>query len=184
MVMIRAARVDELARLTEIELDAFVVWAKACGVTSRPYASADIILRQSLDQGFLLVAQTSETGHVAGFAAGRPVGSYLYVIEIDVESSAQGKGIGRALMLALLDKAREAGQTYAVLTTDRFAPFNAPFYTKLGFRILETWETPPFVQERLDRQIADGLDPARRVAMLLDLRSSAAPTETGLHDLP
>ncbi|WP_421362816.1 GNAT family N-acetyltransferase [Agrobacterium rosae] len=171
MVMIRAARVDEFARLTEIELDAFVVWAEACGVTSQPYASPEFILRRSFDQSLLFVAEADSTGHVAGFAAGQAVGSYLYIVEIDVERPAQGQGIGRALMAAMLGKAREAGHKYAVLTTDRFAPFNAPFYTRLGFRILEKWETPPFLQERLDQQIADGLDPARRVAMHLDLRA-------------
>ncbi|POO56202.1 GNAT family N-acetyltransferase [Agrobacterium rosae] len=171
MVMIRAARVDEFARLTEIELDAFVVWAEACGVTSQPYASPEFILQRSFDQGLLFVAEADATGHVAGFAAGQAVGSYLYVVEIDVERPAQGQGVGRALMAAMLGKARDAGHKYAVLTTDRFAPFNAPFYAKMGFRILEKWETPPFLQERLDKQIADGLDPARRVAMHLDLRA-------------
>ncbi|KXG87059.1 GNAT family N-acetyltransferase [Agrobacterium bohemicum] len=181
MVMIRAARVDEFARLTEIELDAFVVWAKACGVTSQPYASPEFVLQRSFDQDLLLVAATDSTGHIAGFAAGDAVGNYLYIVEIDVERAAQGKGIGRALMFAMLGKALDAGQKYAVLTTDRFAPFNAPFYTKLGFRILEKWETPPFLQERLDRQIADGLDAARRVAMHLDLRSAVSPTLEATH---
>lgn len=181
MAMIRAARIDEFARLTEIELDAFVVWAKACGVTSQPYASPEFVLQRSFDQDLLLVGEANASGHVAGFAAGDAVGNYLYIVEIDVERSAQGKGIGRALMLALLVKAREAGHKYAVLTTDRFALFNAPFYTKLGFRILEKWETPPFLQERLDRQIADGLDAARRVAMHLDLRNGDAPAFETTH---
>jgi GNAT superfamily N-acetyltransferase len=171
MVVIRAARADEFARLTEIELDAFVVWAKACDLTFRPYASPESVLRQALSQGFLLVAEADEI--VSGFVAGHAVGRYLHIIEIDVERSAQGKGIGRALMLAILAQGRAAGHTYAVLTTDRFAPFNAPFYTKLGFRILETWETPPFLQARLDQQVCHGLDPVRRVAMHLDLSSMA-----------
>jgi GNAT superfamily N-acetyltransferase len=181
MVMIRAARVDEFARLTEIELDAFVAWAKACGVTSQPYASPQSVLQRSFDQNFLLVAQADATDHVSGFVAGQAVGHYLYIVEIDVERAAQGKGIGRALMRAMLFKARDAGHKYAVLTTDRFAPFNAPFYQKLGFRILETWETPPFLQERLDRQIADGLDATRRVAMHLDLRNDTLPAFEATH---
>lgn len=168
MVNIRAARADEFARLAKIELDAFAVWAQACGVTLEPLSAPDFILRQSLDQGLLLVAEDVRE-RVAGFAAGHATGRYLYIVEVDVETAAQGKGIGRALMLALLAKGFDAGLKQAVLTTDRFARFNAPFYAKLGFRILEAGDIPPFLQERLDSQISSGLDPERRVAMQMDL---------------
>ncbi|WP_284776759.1 GNAT family N-acetyltransferase [Agrobacterium sp. lyk4-40-TYG-31] len=172
MVSIRAARAEEFARLAEIELDAFVVWAKACGVTSEPSSAPDFVLRQSLDQAFLLVAEDA-TGHVAGFAAGHRLGHHLHIVEVDVETFSQGKGLGRALMLALLAEGSKAGLKHAVLTTDRFAPFNAPFYARLGFRILEGNDIPPFLRERLEMQISAGLDPDRRVAMQMDLSDEA-----------
>lgn len=163
MVIIRAGRQDEFGRLAEIELDAFVVWAQACGVSLEPAVAPVHLLQASFDQGLLLVAE--EDGRVLGFALGSVVDGDLYIAEVDVERAAQGKGIGRALMLALLDKGRERGLISALLTTDRYAPFNAPFYAGLGFRILEHAETPAFLRERLARQVESGLDPDRRVAM-------------------
>jgi len=164
LVTIRAGRQDDFLRLAEIELDAFVVWAEACGVTQEPISAPVFLLEQSLDDALLLVAE--EAGRVVGFTLGLNEEGSLYIVELDVERTAQGRGIGTSLMLALLDRGRERGFAEAVLTTDRYAPFNAPFYTKLGFRILDVGETSAFLAERLKAQIASGLDPERRVAML------------------
>lgn len=169
IVTIRAARTEEFARLAEIELNAFAVWAKACFVSSQPSSSPQFVLQQSLDQGFLLVAEELGSGRLTGFAAAHVVGRYLHIVEVDVEPDLHGKGIGKALMLSLLEKGRHEGLGGAVLTTDRFAPFNGPFYAKLGFEILTAADVPGFIQERLDSQVASGLDPQRRVAMQMEL---------------
>ncbi|MDQ1198019.1 GNAT family N-acetyltransferase [Agrobacterium sp. SORGH_AS 787] len=167
MATIRAGRQDDFPRLAEIELDAFVVWAEVCGVSQQPVSAPVFLLEQSLDEGLLLVAE--EAGRVVGFTLGLNEGGNLYVVELDVERAAQGRGIGTSLILALLDVGRKKGLADAVLTTDRYAPFNAPFYTKLGFRILEAEEMSVFLAERLRAQIDSGLDPKRRVAMLKKL---------------
>ncbi len=36
-------------------------------------------------------------------------------------------------MLAVIDMARAGGFSRVTLTTDRYVPFNAPFYASLGF---------------------------------------------------
>lgn len=167
MVIIRLARQQEFERLADIELDAFVTWAEACGVSQEPSSAPVNLLQQSLEEGMLLVAEAD--GRAVGFALGLTERSALYIVEIDVERAAQGKGIGKALMFALLERGGELGCSEAVLTTDRYAPFNAPFYAKLGFRILSEQETPAFLLERLKAQVDSGLDPERRVAMRLPL---------------
>ncbi|KQO75429.1 hypothetical protein ASF29_12650 [Rhizobium sp. Leaf262] len=167
MVTIRAARQDEFARLAEIELDAFAVWAQACGTSLEPSVAPDHLLQESLDHELLLVAE--EGGRLLGFSLGLVVDDDLYLVEIDVERAAQGKGVGRSLMLALLEEGRKRGLTSALLTTDRHVPFNAPFYTKLGFCILEGADTPVFLRKRLQKQIESGLDAERRVGMRLIL---------------
>ncbi|MEJ8310979.1 GNAT family N-acetyltransferase [Agrobacterium larrymoorei] len=167
MARIRPGRQDDFPRLAEIELDAFVVWAEACGVTHEPSSAPVLLLEQSVEEGLLLVAE--EAGRVVGFTLGLKEEDTLYIVEIDVEAAAQGRGIGSSLILAILERGRERGFSDAALTTDRHVPFNAPFYSKLGFRILEAAETPDFLRKRLKAQIDSGLDPERRVAMLKTL---------------
>jgi hypothetical protein len=47
--------------------------------------------------------------------------------------------------------------------TDRFVPFNAPFDARLGFQLLEGDAIPQHLRNNLARQVANGLDPLRRV---------------------
>ena len=63
----------------------------------------------------------------------------IYVVEIDVIQRWQRKGVGRRLMRHSRDGA-DAGASGVTLTTDRYVPFNAPFYASLGFRVLESDE--------------------------------------------
>lgn len=49
----------------------------------------------------------------------------------------------------------------------RFAPFNAPFYRSLGFHIVEGDACPERLNAILSAEKAKGLDPLRRVAMML-----------------
>ena len=172
---IRAGQQDDFPRLAEIELDAFIVWAEACGVAQEPMSAPISLLEQSLGEELLLVAE--EAGRVVGFTLGLNEEGTLYIVEIDVERAAQGKGVGTALMSALLDRGRERGFAEALLTTDRYVPFNAPFYKKLGFRIMEAAETPAFLRKRLKAQIDSGLDPERRVAMSKSLQGNLAGQE-------
>lgn len=61
-----------------------------------------------------------------------------------VRPCTQGKGVGRALVLAFLEQARARGAEKVYLTTDAHDndPVNA-FYQKLGFRLSrQFWHTP------------------------------------------
>jgi len=55
------------------------------------------------------------------------------------------------------------------LTTFEDVPWNAPLYRHLGFRELRDDELGPGLRAIRDRETAHGLDPARRVSMLLKL---------------
>jgi hypothetical protein len=55
------------------------------------------------------------------------------------------------------------------LTTDRYVPFNAPFYASFGFLRPKAQAVPQFLREKLDQEIEVGMDPERRVAMVLAL---------------
>lgn len=57
--------------------------------------------------------------------------------EIDVVPEHAGNDLGRRLIRAVIAQTREAGLARLTLTTFRDVPFNAPFYARLGFRIVD-----------------------------------------------
>lgn len=158
----------EVSGLADIELDAFLALKEAGGVTGDPVASDSLLLERSMADGLLLVA-TDEKDHLVGFVAATEVDGEMYIEELDVLRAFQGRGIGARLMRVIIDRAAKRSLPRVTLTTDLLVPFNAPFYAKLGFAILEPEAVSANLRKRLSAQIAHGLDPKRRVAMALDL---------------
>lgn len=158
----------EVSGLADIELDAFLALKEAGGVTGDPVASDSLLLERSLADGLLFVA-TDGKDHLVGFVAATEVDGEMYIEELDVLRAFQGRGIGARLMRVIIDRAAKRSLHRVTLTTDLLVPFNAPFYAKLGFAILEPEALSADLRKRLSGQIAHGLDPKRRVAMALDL---------------
>jgi predicted N-acetyltransferase YhbS len=165
-VIIRPASLDELPLLTEIEIDAFPTLAEALGDTRDPLALSRDVLRQSLDEGLLFVAADAEDRPIA-FMAGTKIEGSLYLTELDVARQWQRKGVGRRLMCHAIEVARANGFSGVTLTTDRYVPFNGPFYGTLGFALLGEVSRPAFLHRKLAEEIENGMDAHRRVAMAL-----------------
>lgn len=110
------------------------------------------------------VAVDTEIGPV-GFVAAERFDPELHIWELSVRAEWQGRGIGRRLIAAACVAAEAAGLSAATLTTFRDVPWNAPFYAKIGFTILEGDE----IGERLAKIFAHerelGLPVERRCAM-------------------
>jgi GNAT superfamily N-acetyltransferase len=164
--VIRPGRTGDFDRLKAIEIDAFETLREAGGVTGVGDSSSDEELKHYLDAGIMLVAADDEDIAI-GYVGAIFASDWLHISEIDIARDWQRKGIGRALMQAMLDEGRARNLAGATLTTDRIAPFNAPFYESIGFRILDNEELPRRLRGILAREHAAGLDPARRVAMIL-----------------
>ncbi len=165
---IRRARLDELPRLNEIEIDAFATLAAALGVAHEAHALPRDVLLGSLDAGLLLVA-ADEGDHPVGFLATEEIDGALYIIELDVCQEWQRKGVGRQLMSAAIALARTRQLSSLTLTTDRHVPFNAPFYASLGFVLPGAEAMPQFLRKKLEHEVSVGMDAERRVAMVLTL---------------
>lgn len=90
----------------------------------------------------------------------------LHIWELSVHAKMQGKGVGSALMRHAMAFV-EADPTCEgiTLTTFRTVPFNAPFYTRLGFALLGEDELDDRLSHLLSREIAQGLDARSRCAM-------------------
>ncbi|WP_083199262.1 GNAT family N-acetyltransferase [Rhizobium sp. AC44/96] len=163
---LRPARPDELSRLADIEIDAFAALADALGVARDANALPQGVLGQSREEGLLFVA-ANEADRPIGFLAGTEIGETFYVIELDVVMQWQRRGVGRRLMLEAVKAARVRKLNGVTLTTDRYVVFNAPFYRSLGFELLGDERMPPYLRQKLDDEIENGMDPDRRVAMAL-----------------
>jgi GNAT superfamily N-acetyltransferase len=126
-------------------------------------------LRAAHDAGLLWVARAS-TGPVVGFAIVDLLAGGPHLEEIDVHPDHGRRGVGRALVEAVLDWAWAAGHRIVTLTTFRDVAWNAPFYERLGFRVLDRSELTAELVAIVGNERARGLDPGRRVVMRCDLR--------------
>lgn len=71
-----------------------------------------------------------------GFLLSEPLDDALFIVEIAVHQAWQGRGIGRMMLEQVIETARQAAYPAVTLTTFRDVPWNAPFYTRLGFSML------------------------------------------------
>ncbi|MCF1446176.1 GNAT family N-acetyltransferase [Agrobacterium vitis] len=160
------ATTRHFCNLRNVELASFETLRAAGAVTGDPAASSDEELQVYLDAGLLLAAFDGTESSV-GYAGGYISEGWLHIGEVDVHPEWQRQGIGRRLINALLTEGRTRHLVGAMLTTDRFAPFNAPFYSSLGFQAIEGDACPVRLKEILAAEAVKGLNPLRRVAMVL-----------------
>ncbi|MFJ2478916.1 GNAT family N-acetyltransferase [Pseudomonas sp. NPDC087598] len=106
---------------------------------------------------------------LAGFLRALEIDNQLHIEELSVSQDFQGQGMGRALVLAVIEQARRMQLQAVTLTTFRDLPWNAPFYQRLGFAVLTRQDTPPHLLSALQSEIAHGFPGERRCAMRLPL---------------
>lgn len=114
--------------------------------------------------GELLIAEVD--GHVVGVVASHGIGDDACEMKrMFVETSAHGRGVGRALAAELIDRARAAGYRAMFLDTSRGQTAAIGLYRSLGFV-----EVPPYTE----------VNDVLRAGMLyfrLDLSGPAAPVK-------
>lgn len=164
---IRPATSEDFDALRKVELAAFETLRKAGAVRGPASASADQDLQRYLDHGLLYLAGNRNDAAV-GFCGGYIADGFLHIGELDVHPDYQRQGLGRVLVTTLLAEGRARKLDGATLTTDRLVPFNAPFYATLGFRLIEQQNASLRLRRILETEIENGLDPLRRVAMMLE----------------
>jgi len=104
-----------------------------------------------------------------GFLIADVVDGELHIEELAVRHDWQGRGCGRALVNAAITAARAQGLRGVTLTTFRDVPWNAPFYGRMGFRLLAGHEIGRRLEEVLREDVERGLSHEQRCAMRLDL---------------
>ncbi|BAV50516.1 N-acetyltransferase GCN5 [Mesorhizobium sp. 113-1-2] len=93
----------------------------------------------------------------------------LHVWELAVRLERQRWGIGRALLENAITDAGGRGLVALSLTTFRDVIWNAPFYQKLGFQMLDDAQAGEWLRQVLRREVEHGMPASRRCAMRLVL---------------
>ena len=161
---IRLATLADIPALPDIErsagkafLDTEHAWVSGDGVTEAE------VYPPHIADGDVWVAEAGGAPCGFVFCEGHP--GELHVLELAVHLDHQKKGIGRALMDAVIAAGRERGLKAVTLTTFAGVVFNGPFYAAMGFETLAT--PPPGLADILESEAARGL--TDRCAMRLRL---------------
>jgi GNAT superfamily N-acetyltransferase len=121
--------------------------------------------RAALADGRLFAADAPGGGAV-GFAVAGEVGGLAHLEEVSVHPAHGRRGVGEALVGAVVGWARGRGHRAITLTTLESVPWNAPWYRKLGFRSLGPEELSEALRALLDEEAERGVGrPPERVAM-------------------
>jgi GNAT superfamily N-acetyltransferase len=166
---VRLARHDDLSALPDIERAANALFAdyrlaEQLSDLLTPIES----LREGVKTDRLWVA-ADESDQPVGFALASIVGDNAHLDELDVHPAHGRHGLGAALVEEVCAWARASGYRAITLTTLRHITWNAPWYQKLGFRVLEENELSPALRDLLQEEIQRGLPTDQRVAMRRDL---------------
>lgn len=162
---IRAARREELRSLIVIE--------RAAGRRFRDVPElADLAedltplaeLETARDDDLVWVAEVDRET-VVGFAYASILDGNLHLEELSVLPEWGRRGIGKALVHAVVERARSLGLRAVTLTTFRDVPWNAPFYARLGFEVLDQPRWSPGLAAAFRDEARRGLPTELRVVM-------------------
>ena len=163
---IRLARLEDAQAFHDVEEDAARLLADEPSLAGIPVPASNSAeeYREMIAQRQSLAATVYDK--VVGFAATRRHGRELHLHEISVATAFQGRRIGATLLNALKIDARNAGIRAITLHTYRDIPWNAPFYERHGWVIVDDLEAHPRLAAGHAAAVEFGLPPERRCAMI------------------
>jgi len=166
---IRAAKQSDLPVMQDIE--------RAAGSSFREIGMPEIADDEPLPAEELARYMRDDCAWVAADDADVPaayliagiVDGSLHIEQVSVHPRAAGRKVGRMLLEHAAAYAAAKGIGGLTLTTFAEVPWNAPYYARCGFRVLDESELSPGIRAITDREIAHGLHRWPRVCMRRDL---------------
>lgn len=162
--VVRLAGPEHVDRLPEIEREAATRFGDSLPESVLSHVTPLDSLLAARQAGLLWVA-VEPAGTPVGFAVAGIVGRRVHLEELDVLPAHGRKGVGAALIGAVVDYALDRGCDEITLTTFRDVPWNAPFYARLGFEEIPEHELGADLVRRLSEEVTLGLERSGRVAM-------------------
>jgi GNAT superfamily N-acetyltransferase len=104
-----------------------------------------------------------------GFLITAIVDGCLHIDQVSVDPCSARRGLGRALLEHAAEQAAAAGIHAMTLTTFADVPWNAPYYQRCGFRVLDDAEVTQGLRAIRQREAALGMDRWPRVCMRRDI---------------
>ncbi|MGW0905675.1 GNAT family N-acetyltransferase [Streptomyces sp. NPDC002853] len=166
---IRPATTADLPALQDIERaagESFRGLGMAVIADHEPPAIA--LLEEFRRAGRAWVAAEADGTPVA-YLLGEPVDGAEHLEQVSVHPRVARRRIGEALIEHAADRARAAGRKALTLTTYADVPWNAPYYARIGFRVLAEAELTPGLRKIRAHEAELGLDRWPRVAMRREL---------------
>lgn len=166
--MIRPLGPDELAAAQGIERAAGMVFADvgmAEIAADEPLSAAELDRYRRAGMAW---AAADEGDEPVGYLLAEQVDGALHVEQVSVHPRVARQGVGRALIEHAAAHAVAAGLDALTLTTFADVPWNAPYYRRCGFRVLDEPEWTPGLRAIRAREAAHGLDRWPRVCMRRD----------------
>ncbi|MCX4904300.1 GNAT family N-acetyltransferase [Streptomyces sp. NBC_00878] len=106
-----------------------------------------------------------DTARPVAYLIGEPVDGAFHIEQVSVHPDAAHRGVGRTLIAYAAERARGQGLTGLTLTTFAEVPWNAPYYERIGFRVLAESELTPGLRKIRATEAEHGLDRWPRVCM-------------------
>lgn len=162
---VRAARVTELPLLQALDRAAGQKFADiGMPEIAERHWWALPVLADRQDAGRLWVA-ADEADEPAAFLMADLVDGCLHVEQVSVHPGSARRGLGRRLLDHAASVAAADGLPALTLTTFAQVPWNAPYYVRCGFRVLDDAELTPGLRAIREREASLGSDRWPRVCM-------------------
>ena len=168
MVNIRLAREGDLSRVQQIDRASGQMFndvgrPEVAGLFWSPEALA------ACRQAGRLWVITGADDHPAGFLITDMVDGCMHVEQVSVDPGSGRRGLGRALLDHAAQQAAAAGIPALTLTTFADVPWNAPYYVRCGFRVLDDAEVTPRLRAIRQREADFWRNRWLRVCMRRDI---------------
>ncbi len=166
-ISIRLATIDDLPFLEAIEKSAARKFQEYLNIEDTGTTVPLQILYQAQNEKLLWVI-THKTDKI-GFLCARLLDGQPHIEEFSIDFDYQGNGYGKIFLNFFRGWARKSEYKYISLTTDKIIPWNAPYYSRLGFQEIHPDEIMPELSLTLAKDIEKIPKPENRIAMVLRL---------------
>ena len=172
--VIRLARLGDIERLQDIERAAGVAFV---GVGMPEVADdeplpTDVLARFASDGRAWVWEGPDGSGdqRTAAYILVEMIDGAAHIAQVSVDPAWARQGIGSQLVDHVSEWAAVRGLLAVTLTTFREVPWNAPYYARIGFRVMSAHEIGPQLRQTIASETALGLNPSVRVAMTRPVR--------------